>query len=123
MNKESDSESYETALYKQGYFICSHGLINMVQDDFITRAAYRILHVLLHFENRKTETPNEWFECKDRDLYKTKLVSAKLLKAGRIELQEKELIEFIAGSSHKDTRYRILIPGKYYYKDFIDFDS
>ncbi|NQU74166.1 MAG: hypothetical protein HQ547_05605 [Candidatus Omnitrophica bacterium] len=121
MCKENNLEQYKEELFKQGYFICLHGLIVMLQDGHLTKAGYLVLHELLHRENRRTTQPNQWLEYPDRELSKSKLFSRDVLKSGRINLKELGLIDFKIGKGSKNTTYRILIPGKYYYKKFIDF--
>lgn len=107
---------FEHKVFGRGIFIVPHGILDMTSERFLSKSAGILLIVLLHFENRKTITPNEWFTCDDREFYKTKLITRKTLVSGRVWLKDHSLLDVEVGTKRKATKYRIKIPGVYYYK-------
>jgi len=107
---------YEDQIWPLGYYQKPHGLIVMAEEGYITKAQYILLDLLLHIENRLTKNPNNWFFCTDEALCKTGLISSKTLKLAKKGLVHRGLIEYKSGHSHMASEYRILIPGKCYYK-------
>ena len=100
----------------EGWYAKPHCLIAKVRDKVLTKSEYIFLDMLLHFENRYTKLPNQWFFVTDKDFCITRLISAKIVINTRRGLKMKGLIDYKAGYSHKATEYKILIDGSFYYR-------
>lgn len=100
----------------EGWYAKPHCLIRKVKDKYIAKTEYIFLDLLLHFENRFTRQPNQWFFVADKRFTETRLISAKTLVKARKSAQVKGLIAFKQGRSHEATQYRVLIDGTFYYR-------
>jgi hypothetical protein len=110
--------SFEDQIFSTGIFTVPHGIFDAISDGYISKSAGVLLILLLHFENRKTETPNTWFDCDDREIYRTGFISQSTIRSARNCLKEHSWIDFKVGTKHKPTSYKINISPEHYYKQW-----
>ena len=97
-----------------GWYGKPHYLVRLAKDKKLTKSEYIFLDLLIHYENRYTKQPNQWFHIDNEEICSTHLLSSKLIKSTRDNLMNKGLINFKKGYSHHETDYRILLDGYYY---------